>query len=425
MRLPTSRAARRLISTAAAFTALSHVAAAQTAASGTSTAPSATVASTAAAPASLPTLKAVAEASLRSARASAVALSKTLTRPSKGWSGKLFARFLLEPTTHRSMSVPLLEYLFGADRAQPADAAAVATSIPVAAAPVEASAGSAADSAEVVDVEPTEDVDTSGVIVLHKRPFSLKQGPMLGAYNVGYWPEEKGQIRSVAYRNPDGFIEVTPENKDLMVSEHFRLGDFLTHDASQADVWPKALVLNDALIDKLELVIADLKAHGVPVKHVTVMSGFRAPQYNEALGDESGRSRVSRHQYGDAADIIIDNGDGRMADLNHDHRVNQKDVQVILRSVERVERAHPDLVGGVGIYRGSGQHGPFAHIDVRGSRARWSTFNLRSRRMVCVRKKNGVRVCKWTSRTAQHHATRKLPKHAAKATRTGTSRSSN
>src|SRR5260221_476254 len=32
---------------------------------------------------------------------------------------------------------------------------------------------------------------------------------------------------------------------------------------------------------------------------------------------------------------------------------------------------NPDLVGGVGLYHSSGPRGPFAHIDVRGSRARW------------------------------------------------------
>jgi hypothetical protein len=44
------------------------------------------------------------------------------------------------------------------------------------------------------------------------------------------------------------------------VSEHFRLADFLTHD--QQTVWPKYLVLNESLVDKLELVIQELRARG-------------------------------------------------------------------------------------------------------------------------------------------------------------------
>ncbi len=203
------------------------------------------------------------------------------------------------------------------------------------------------------------------------RSFGEKIAGSVGSYRVGFWPEEKGSlVKSDAYENPEGFIEVTPANQDTRISEHFRLRDFLTHD--QHDVWPKYLVLREPLIDKLELVISDLESHGIPARNVEVLSGFRTPDYNQALGDESGRSRDSRHQFGDAADIVIDsNGDGRMDDLNHDGRIDFRDAQVVLAAVERVETKYPDLVGGVGLYHSNGSHGPFAHIDVRGSRARW------------------------------------------------------
>lgn len=204
------------------------------------------------------------------------------------------------------------------------------------------------------------------------RSFRDKIAGSVGNYRVGFWPNENGTARSEAYQNPEGFIEVTRENQETRISEHFRLRDFLTHD--QQNVWPKYLVLREPLLDKLELVIQDLQAHGVPARNVQVLSGFRTPQYNIALGDNSGRSRDSRHQFGDAADIFIDsNHDGRMDDLNNDGRVNISDTRVILAAVERVERAYPDLLGGLGLYHATGSHGPFAHIDVRGSRARWVT----------------------------------------------------
>ena len=202
------------------------------------------------------------------------------------------------------------------------------------------------------------------------RPFGDKQNGRVGSYRIGFWPSERGRATTDAYENPDGFIEVTPENEDMQVSEHFRLRDFLTHD--QKDVWPKYLVLNEDLIDKLELVIADLEEHGVPVRHMSILSGFRTPWYNRHGGRPGGRAEMSRHMYGDAADVFIDNnGDGRMDDLNHDHRVDSRDARVILRAVERVEKAHPELTGGVGVYRGTRAHGPFVHVDVRGWRARW------------------------------------------------------
>ena len=58
-------------------------------------------------------------------------------------------------------------------------------------------------------------------------------------------------------------------------------------------------------------------------------------------------------------------------DLNGDGRIDARDAAVLAEAAERVEQAHPELVGGVGIYRGNGAHGPFVHIDTRGKRARW------------------------------------------------------
>ena len=203
-------------------------------------------------------------------------------------------------------------------------------------------------------------------------PFDTKTGGRVGDYRVGFWPGErkKKKIISEAYENPEGFIEVTPENQDTYVSDHFRLRDFLTHD--QKDVWPKYLVLREELVDKLELVIEDLNAHGVRVEHMVVLSGFRTPQYNSQGVGRGGRARDSRHQFGDAADVFVDNdGNGRMDDLNRDRRVDSRDARVILQAVERVERAHPELAGGAALYRATRAHGPFAHVDTRGARARW------------------------------------------------------
>jgi len=197
-------------------------------------------------------------------------------------------------------------------------------------------------------------------------PFAAKSRGRIGSYLVGVWPSERGP-RSA---NPAGFIRVTRENQETQVSEHFRLRDFLTHD--QQSVWPKYLVLREELVDKLELVIDDLNARGTRVTHLSVMSGFRTPQYNARGVGAGGRARDSRHQYGDAADVFVDNdGDGRMDDLTGDGRVDHRDAQVIVDAAERVERSHPELVGGAGLYRATRVHGPFAHVDVRGRRARW------------------------------------------------------
>jgi len=205
--------------------------------------------------------------------------------------------------------------------------------------------------------------------VITLTPISERRRGRIGLYYIGTWPTERGRRRT-GYVTPSGFIEVTPENQDTPVSDHFTLGDFLTHD--QPNVWPKYLVLDLRLVDKLELVLQDLEERGYSTDGVQVMSGFRTPQYNVRGGDPRGRATLSRHMYGDASDIFIDNdGNGWMDDLNHDGKLNIKDAEVILAAVDRVEQEHPGLVGGAGVYPAEGGHGPFIHIDVRGYRARW------------------------------------------------------
>jgi len=203
--------------------------------------------------------------------------------------------------------------------------------------------------------------------VFTMRAFGQKVRASLNGYKMGYWPAEKGRVRSDAYRNPDGFVEVTRENEDTRVSEHFRLRDFVSH--GQENVWPKYLVIREPLLDKLELVIQDLNAHGINAEGMRIRSGFRTPARNSAVRGE-GSARDSRHQFGDAVDVFIDQeGTGRMSDLNGDGKVNFNDVKLILAAVERVEAKYPELVGGTGLY--TGRSGSFAHIDVRGVRARW------------------------------------------------------
>ena len=198
-------------------------------------------------------------------------------------------------------------------------------------------------------------------------PFSAKRGPRIGTYHIGFWPSE----RRATGEEPAGFVEVTVANQDTHVSEHFRLRDFLTHD--QQPVWPKYLVIREQLIEKLELVMQELRNAGVRDPRIVVMSGFRTPQYN-ARGVRRGRARDSRHQYGDAADVFVDaDGNGRMDDLNRDGKVNKADATVLAKAFERVEQQYPDLTGGVAVYKATRAHGPFVHVDVRGERARWAS----------------------------------------------------
>jgi len=203
-------------------------------------------------------------------------------------------------------------------------------------------------------------------------PASQKKSAKIGLYYIGNWPSARASRASAKadYTPPGGFIEVTQATQNTALSDHFKLKDFFPHD--QQAVWPKYIVVKMKLVDKMELILDDLRAHGIRTDRVTVMSGFRTPQYNVRGGDTRGRAALSRHMYGDAADIFIDNdGNGNMDDLNRDGKVNMGDARVILEAANRVEAAHPSLIGGVGVYAGTSAHGPFTHIDTRGYPARW------------------------------------------------------
>ncbi len=213
------------------------------------------------------------------------------------------------------------------------------------------------------------DVEDLSVVTL--VPQSEKRRGKVGTYQLGTWPfESGGKPRSPRYAAPPGFIQVTTDNQDFRVSEHFQLRQFLTKD--QRNVWPKYLVLDPLLIDKLELTIQELRKEGVRVEHVHIMSGFRTPRYNSGGGNTSGRANLSRHMYGDGADVYVDNNrDGQPDDITGDGRVTVRDAEKFAAAAERVEKQHRSLIGGIGIYVACCGHGPFTHIDVRGARARW------------------------------------------------------
>jgi hypothetical protein len=208
----------------------------------------------------------------------------------------------------------------------------------------------------------------AGLAGLPFVPFDRKRGEWLGGVRLGLWPAERRATTDPAYANPAGFYVVTDDLRRHAVSPHFTLGEFAGRGGPGAD-GTSYVVLDDGLVRKLERVLAELGAGGLPAGDLRILSAFRAPSYNAGV---EGAAPSSRHQFGDAADVVVDaDGDGRMDDLNRDGRVDRADVRLVADAVERVERQSPELVGGLGLYDAMGPSGPFLHIDVRGRPARW------------------------------------------------------
>lgn len=188
----------------------------------------------------------------------------------------------------------------------------------------------------------------------------------LNGYRIGQYP--KDPFRGLAvYHPPEAFIEVTRENADLAVSPNFRLGQFV---CKQGNGYPKYVVLRPQLLQKLETVLEALNAVNGNVTGLTIMSGYRTPNYNQAIGN----GKYSRHVWGGAADVYVDdNSDGVMDDLNGDGKVTRADSEWLARFVDSLEREgrFGDLIGGIGTYGSTASHGPFVHVDARGYQARW------------------------------------------------------
>ena len=80
------------------------------------------------------------------------------------------------------------------------------------------------------------------------------------------------------------------------------------------------------------------------------MSAFRTPYYNHAIGDV----KYSMHQWGSAADIYVDpQKKDRMADLNHDGRIDLQDAKLLYDEIERLLASKAFAArfqGGMGYY---------------------------------------------------------------------------
>ena len=152
------------------------------------------------------------------------------------------------------------------------------------------------------------------------------------------------------------------------VSPHYRLGQFVS---KQSGGYPKYLVLQTQLLRKLEYLTELMNEKGYRTNGFHIMSGYRTPFYNKQIKNKL----YSRHQWGGAADIFIDDSprDNYMDDINRDGKRDVEDVKVIAALIEeKFDKAdYRQYIGGLGIYKKNAVRGPFIHVDVRGSKARW------------------------------------------------------
>lgn len=207
---------------------------------------------------------------------------------------------------------------------------------------------------------------TMKINILVMTPMSGKEGEHLNGYRIGNYPATPLKGNPI-YNKPRGLFEVTDANRKLQLTPHFHLEQFL---CKQSGDFPKYLVVRERLLLKLEYLLARVNEAGYDIETFGFISGYRTPYYNKSIGNV----QYSRHVWGGAADIFVDqNKDGRMDDLNGDGKVDEKDVAVFHQIVEEQynKDEYKEFRGGLGFYRKNASHSGFIHVDVRGWKARW------------------------------------------------------
>ena len=180
----------------------------------------------------------------------------------------------------------------------------------------------------------------------------------IGKFRMGTYPKD----------TPRGFIRLREADMKMPVSPSFTVGQFICKQ--QPGLWPKYLLVSGENLTRLETLLASLKEEGLTdADTLFVMSGWRSPFYNTAIGS----AKLSRHMYGDAADVYIDHAprDGVMDDINGDGKVTKADANFMYDYSEELFDEEDVVSGGLGSYKANAVHGPFVHVDARGRPARW------------------------------------------------------
>lgn len=156
---------------------------------------------------------------------------------------------------------------------------------------------------------------------------------------------------------PTGFVTVSKDNINTKLSQSFALGEFYTDRSRDGNAKQMNnsvhIKINPKLVEKLETFRYNLsKTIGTNNISISIVSGYRSPQYNEILRakDPLHVAKFSQHLNGNAVDVEVYN----------------KDKKAFVSWSVLANVANQTGFGGVGVYDGN-----FIHVDVRDGKERW------------------------------------------------------
>lgn len=218
----------------------------------------------------------------------------------------------------------------------------------------------------VINRKNTTDSMTIQCIV--QVPANKVKEEKLNDFPIGKYPASHQKHKSLV--PPKGFVLVDQSNENTLVSPHYQLKDFLCNQAEKGQ-YPNYIVLNEQLLAKLELLTNVLQQTKIPFDHFSILSSYRTPYYNSLKKNKP----YSRHQWGMAADLFIDqDGDSVMDDLNQDGQLTGADAEVLYHILDQLQNHdwYKPFIGGMGLYKENKQRTSFVHVDVgRSMPIRW------------------------------------------------------
>ncbi len=218
-------------------------------------------------------------------------------------------------------------------------------------------------------IYPLQVINANNKVVLNLNLFVLtpidkKKDEYLNGFRIGNYPPALGE--GGKYERPRGFIEIEKGYKDVQLTPHFKLSQFVTSQKGN----PKYIIIRESLLLKLEYILAEVNKAGVEAKTLGIRQAYLTPHDNA----EKQFAIYSRFIYGDAAQIIIDRDkNGIMDDVNGDGIADMKDARWLFNLIDKLSaRAdYQTMEGGLAHYRLNKKFGGYVYIDARGNKMRF------------------------------------------------------
>ncbi|MCX7048181.1 MAG: hypothetical protein NTX50_22195 [Candidatus Sumerlaeota bacterium] len=242
---------------------------------------------------------------------------------------------------------------------------------------------SAAREARIAGMEGKEATESKegsfNLSIFVQFPYNREGRGIVDNYPIGIYPDENAAAATPAvrehadkYRPPQWFARVAKSERGILISPHFKIGEFCT---PYTDEDPTYVAISPRLIARLEALRDHLVAPDRKNPRLVILRAFLSPNEIGQLKRKGLKTvEFNRYQYGDAAAVIVDeDGDGVMDDLNKDGKSDYFDVDYLSRIVEQIERESKSP-GGIFMYPGPSDpllpKTPYLSIDCRGLKAR-------------------------------------------------------